>query len=69
MKLINNALTSLMVRILSFREEREEGQTLVEYALIIALVSIVLVAALGLLATGIGGIFGKITNTLSNAVP
>ena len=69
MKLINNALTSLMVRILSLRDEPEEGQTLVEYALIIALVSIVLVAALGLLATGIGDIFGKITNTLNNAVP
>jgi Flp pilus assembly pilin Flp len=32
---------------------REEGQALVEYALILALVAVALVAALGLLAGGI----------------
>ena len=36
---------------------KEEGQTLVEYALIIALVSVALVVALGLLAGGIGTAF------------
>jgi Flp pilus assembly pilin Flp len=40
--------------------EREEGQTLVEYALIIALVSVALVAALALLATSIGNLFANI---------
>jgi pilus assembly protein Flp/PilA len=40
--------------------EQEEGQDLVEYALIIALVSIALVAGLGALAGGISGVFGDI---------
>lgn len=38
----------------------EKGQTLVEYALIIALVSIALVIALQLLAGGIQGVFNDI---------
>ncbi len=42
----------------------EEGQGLVEYALIIALVSITAVAALGLLSGGINGAFGTITGSL-----
>ncbi len=41
-------------------ENNEEGQGLVEYALIIALVSVALVAALIALAGGIGGVFAAI---------
>ena len=41
-------------------QEREEGQTLVEYALIIGLVSVVLVAALAILATNIQNLFANI---------
>ena len=40
--------------------KREEGQDLVEYALIIALVSIALVVGLGLLTGGINGVFQAI---------
>jgi Flp pilus assembly pilin Flp len=60
MQLINNAMTNLMVRLLSLREEKEEGQTLVEYALIIALVSIALVLSLTALKSGIEGVFTDI---------
>ncbi len=50
-----------MLRNFFAREEAQmEGQGLVEYALIIALVSIALVAALGLLADGISGVFSDI---------
>ncbi len=45
------------------RMSEEEGQGLVEYALIIALVSVALVAALGFLATDIGGVFTTIRNS------
>jgi Flp pilus assembly pilin Flp len=44
--------------------EREEGQTLVEYALILALVSVTAVAALKALSVSINGIFTKISNDL-----
>jgi len=43
---------------------REEGQSLVEYALIIALVAIALVVGLGSLATGIDETFTDIVGSL-----
>ncbi|MFA6882080.1 MAG: Flp family type IVb pilin [Aminobacterium sp.] len=43
----------------------EEGQGLVEYGLIIALVSVLLIGALGLLKEGIEGAFGDATSALN----
>src|SRR6185437_2590294 len=45
--------------------DNEEGQTLVEYALIIALVSVVLIGALQLMTGALNGIFTFITSTLN----
>jgi pilus assembly protein Flp/PilA len=45
-------------------KEREEGQGLVEYALILVLVSIASIVALGLLGTTISDVFGNITDAL-----
>jgi pilus assembly protein Flp/PilA len=53
---------------LSQAREREEGQTLVEYALIIALVSVALIAALGLLTDSISGVFSDIQSALDSAI-
>ncbi|GAP62510.1 TatD DNase family protein/pilus assembly protein Flp/PilA [Ardenticatena maritima] len=47
--------------------EREEGQGLVEYALIIVLVAIVVIAALTLLGGQISSVFSRISDTLSGA--
>ncbi|RME11942.1 MAG: Flp family type IVb pilin [Ardenticatenia bacterium] len=44
--------------------EREEGQGLVEYALIIVLVAIVVIAALTLLGGQISAVFSRISSTL-----
>ncbi|HUS59411.1 MAG TPA: Flp family type IVb pilin [Planctomycetota bacterium] len=44
--------------------KREEGQSLVEYALIIALVAIALVVGLGTLAGGITDTFDNIVTSL-----
>ncbi len=46
--------------------EREEGQRLVEYALILVLVSFVAIAALEALGGSIIGILDSIANTLKN---
>lgn len=44
--------------------ERQEGQGLVEYALIIVLVSVVAVGTLTILGTTISGVFSTITTSL-----
>ena len=45
-------------------ETREEGQGLVEYGLIIALVAVVAVGALTALGGGVSGVLGDITGSL-----
>ena len=44
---------------------REEGQGLVEYALILVLVAVVVIAILTLLGPQIGNVFSQVTNALS----
>jgi len=44
---------------------REEGQTMVEYALIIALIAIVVIIALQALGGSIGNIFNDIGDTIA----
>ena len=44
--------------------KREDGQAMVEYALILALVSVVAITALQLIGTNVLGIFTKIANDL-----
>ena len=45
----------------------EEGQDLIEYALLVALISLVSVAALTLAGSQVGVIFGKIKDQLTTA--
>ncbi len=45
---------------------REKGQGLVEYALILVLVAIVVIAALMILGPIIGNVFSTINNSLQN---
>ena len=49
------------------RKEAEEGQGLVEYALILFLVAIVVIAILILLGPQIGSVFSAVTKGLSQA--
>ena len=46
------------------RLRASEGQSMVEYALIIALIAVAVVVAVGLLGTKLTGIFTGITNSL-----
>jgi pilus assembly protein Flp/PilA len=46
-----------------------QGQDLVEYALVAALVSVAAVATLPAMGNTISNVFSKITNTLTSAVP
>jgi Flp pilus assembly pilin Flp len=56
----------LQVAITALRN-REDGQALVEYALILALVSVTAIAALTTLSGGINGILNSIGGTLAGA--
>jgi pilus assembly protein Flp/PilA len=56
-------LDMIMAYVKSVRE-REEGQALVEYALILSLVSVAAVATLTLLGTSVSAIFTSITGSL-----
>lgn len=56
-----------MTDILRMMWNDDEGQDLVEYALIIALVSLALVAALGLLAGSISTVFTDISSAFASA--
>ena len=46
---------------------REDGQALVEYALILSLISVVAVAALKLIGTNVTAVLNKIANDISAA--
>ncbi len=60
--------TTTMLRNFFAREDRSvEGQTLVEYALIIALVSVALIAALGLMTGALNNVFTAIQTALNAA--
>ena len=48
--------------------EREEGQDLVEYALVVALIAFGAITGMGYLATGINTAFSNIATTLSSNI-
>ncbi|HEY3347389.1 MAG TPA: Flp family type IVb pilin [Nitrospirota bacterium] len=57
---MKNIFTMLMNRL-----KNEDGQTLVEYALILVLVSVAVILMLTGLGTQVGAVFTSITGTLS----
>jgi pilus assembly protein Flp/PilA len=61
---MNNTLLKLYVMFQDLMN-REEGQDLVEYALIIALVSIALVVSLSTLTNAVSSVFAKISSQLA----
>ena len=62
------AMKSFFVRLTS-RVEREEGQALVEYALILGLISVVAIALLTAVGGDIKAILESVTSALASAVP
>ncbi len=66
MEKVQELYTRMMVE-LDYAMRPREGQGLVEYALIIALVSVALIAALTLLGGGLNTVFTRIQSTLNGA--
>jgi len=59
--LISTAITQLRLR------DREDGQAMVEYALILALVSIAAITVLGFIGTDVNTVFTNVDNALKGA--
>ena len=48
--------------------QREEGQTMAEYGVVLAVITVGIVAALGALALAISGKLGNVTNVLKSSL-
>jgi pilus assembly protein Flp/PilA len=57
-------MKNMILRLFSWKEV-QEGQTLVEYALIIVLVAIAIIGLLTTLGTDIGAVFTRISGNLA----
>jgi Flp pilus assembly pilin Flp len=55
-------------QLLRVAAKREDGQTMAEYGVILALITLAVVAALGVLAVAISGKLGSVTNILGSAL-
>jgi pilus assembly protein Flp/PilA len=64
---INVWALRLYGRVQSFDLEREEGQALVEYALILALIAVFAIAALKALGGSVSNVLQQISNSISGA--
>jgi len=64
---MNNMLLKLYVKFQDLMS-REEGQDLVEYALVVALIAFGAVAGMKVLATGLNNAFNTISTTLANSL-
>jgi pilus assembly protein Flp/PilA len=60
---VNRAYIALVTR-----AQREEGQAMVEYALILALVSVVAIGTLKLVGGNVNSVFTNINNKLTSAL-
>ena len=63
-----NVLMNKMYRAAKTLIEREEGQDLVEYALVVALIAFGAITGMGYLATGLNHAFSNIATTLTTQV-
>ena len=61
--MIKNFISTLLAR---FQSEDEEGQTLVEYGLLLALIAIIIIVALIFLGPIISQLFQNVGTTLNN---
>ena len=64
---MNNLLLNLYVRFQSMME-REDGQDLVEYALVVALLSFAVVAGMKTLASGVSVVFSNVSTVLASNI-
>jgi Flp pilus assembly pilin Flp len=62
-------MAAIVDRIVLRLREREEGQGLVEYVVLIALIALTLFAAILFFSEELGNVFSEITNIINDALP
>jgi Flp pilus assembly pilin Flp len=58
-------MLEFITRLAAMADEREEGQALVEYALILGLVSVVAIGILGTIGGQVNGVLGAVSAALA----
>lgn len=53
-----------LASVLTARMQQDDGQTLVEYAFLIAFIATVVIVAMQLLGTNVSSLFGSVANAL-----
>jgi len=61
---MNNTLTNLYVKLMGLRHA-DEGQDLVEYALLLGLISLTLITSINGIASAVNGVFTNISGSLA----
>jgi len=57
------------MKLLSFlKSKKEKGASLVEYAILVALIALAVIVVVGILGNQINGVFTSINETLNNAI-
>jgi len=57
------------MKLLSFlKSKKEKGASLVEYAILVALIALAVIVVVGILGNQINGVFTAINETLNNAI-
>jgi pilus assembly protein Flp/PilA len=62
--MVNRMYAKALLALTSLKEGREEGQALVEYALILSLIAVVSIGVLQLLGTNVSKILSQIANQI-----
>lgn len=62
--MINNTLLKMFIGLQGLKN-REEGQDLVEYALLLSLISLTLISAISGIANAVNGVFTNISGSLA----
>jgi Flp pilus assembly pilin Flp len=57
-------VNAILVRLQILWHERERGQTMAEYVVVLGIISVTILLALGALSGSIGGALGKVTTDL-----
>ena len=57
-------MNAILARLHVALNERERGQTMAEYVVVLGIISVTILVALGALSGSIGGAIGKVTSDL-----